>query len=53
MDQLTTPAPDETVAARLGFTANGGKVGELLRQLDGNATPVSYTHLTLPTKRIV
>ena len=40
MDQLTTPAPDETVAARLGFTANGGKVGELLRQLDGNATPL-------------
>ena len=40
MDQLTKPAPTETVTERLGFTANGGKVGELLRNLDGSASPL-------------
>ncbi|YCH24848.1 PAS domain-containing protein [Pseudomonas sp. D2-5] len=40
MDQLTKPAPSETVAERLSFTANGGKVGELLRNLDGSASPL-------------
>ncbi len=40
MDQLTKPAPQETFTERLAFTASGGKIGDLLRQLDESTSPL-------------
>ena len=40
MDQLTKPAPQQTVTAPLAFTANGGKIGELLRRFDERTSPL-------------
>ncbi|WP_425272926.1 PAS domain-containing protein [Phytopseudomonas punonensis] len=37
---MTKPATDPAATERLGFLANGGKIGELLRSLDGNTSPL-------------
>ncbi|OLU13656.1 hybrid sensor histidine kinase/response regulator [Pseudomonas sp. PA1(2017)] len=40
MDQLTKPAPKQTVAEPLAFTASGGKIGDLLRRFDESTSPL-------------
>ncbi|PZW47386.1 PAS domain-containing protein [Pseudomonas sp. URMO17WK12:I2] len=40
MDQLTKPAPDDSLTERLSFLANGGQTGQLLRALDSSTSPL-------------
>ena len=52
--QTLAAAGDQVTSLDLG--RDRGRAGEVLRQIAdaaGNVCPVSYTHLTLPTKRIV
>ena len=51
-DEFNTPSvrPD---AAKWGYDIGGGGYGNSELEYYTDRTPVSYTHLTLPTKRIV
>ena len=39
--------------AGTSMTGSGGKVNVVLSAINNSSAPVSYTHMTLPTKRIV
>ena len=49
--------PMSVVTQRYGYSVQyevmNDKVGQAFQQATNEANPVSYTHLTLPTKRIV
>ena len=47
------PAPDLPVQVHIRYSANGTSVIETIDVLTDDNGAVSYTHLTLPTKRIV
>ncbi|KAB0550649.1 PAS domain-containing protein [Pseudomonas argentinensis] len=40
MDHLTQPAPENAFTERLGFLANGAKMGQLLQRLDSSNSPL-------------
>ena len=50
---LTSPAEIQELAEHAMAIGMGRAFGTLVRSVQSLQTPVSYTHLTLPTKRIV
>ena len=48
-----TPIPTPLIVRVMGTVGVAGSIAVMVSQLAIGPKPVSYTHLTLPTKRIV